>query len=357
MRVIVLTVLALILLINVACAGGANESSPQTKGWQAIQNLPGGLRRDLIGDRSKPGPFKYELKIPAGARMVVHKHSTDVHVKVVSGSMFIIIGEPLEQSRVQHFVTGNVFIVPANAWHDEWWDQETHLEAEGVGPMDTINKNQVQNTSAELISRIDHIVYATPDLNRGVEEIEKLLGVRATAGGQHPGRGTRNALIALGPTAYLEIIAPDPDQPPPEEPRPFGIDGLKESRLVAWFVKGRDLERLRNDAVSKGVPFGKVRSGSRRRPDGVQLSWQFTDPWAAVGNGIVPLFIDWGDSPHPAVTAPKGATLVSLRAQHPDEQGVRKMLDHLGIDLPLERGESPALITVIEAPRGRVELR
>ena len=146
MRVISMALLALILLSNMACAGttqpGIDGNAPQTTQWQPIQNLPGGLRRDLVGDRSKPGPFKYELKIPAGARMVVHKHSTDVHVKVVSGSMFIIIGEPLEQSRVQHFVAGNVFLVPANTWHDEWWDQETHLEAEGVGPMDTVYKTQ-----------------------------------------------------------------------------------------------------------------------------------------------------------------------------------------------------------------------
>ena len=221
----------------------------------------------------------------------------------------------------------------------------------------TTSNGSGQKASAKLISRIDHLVYATSDLNRGIDEIEKILGVRATAGGQHPGRGTRNALIALGPTSYLEIIALDPEQPPPEEPRPFGLDGLKESRLVAWFVKARDLATLRDDAVRNGVPLGKVRSGSRRRPDGVQLSWQFTDPWSPVGDGIVPLFIDWGDSPHPAHTSAKGATLVSLRAQHPDVQGVRKMLDHLGIDLSVERGQSPALIAVIEGPRGRVELR
>ena len=214
-----------------------------------------------------------------------------------------------------------------------------------------------QKGSVKLISRVDHFVYATPDLNRGVEEIEKLLGVRAIAGGRHPGRGTRNALVALGPTAYLEILAPDPEQPPPQESRPFGLDGLKESKLVAWFVKGRDLERLRSEAVRKGVPLGEVKSGSRQRPDGVHLSWHYTDPSVRVADGIVPLFIDWGDSPHPAHTAAKGATLISLRAEHSDVRAVREMLRRLGIDLQVKEGQSPALIAVIEGPRGRVELR
>ena len=221
----------------------------------------------------------------------------------------------------------------------------------------TTSNSAGQKASAKLISRVDHLVYATPDLNRGVEEIEKLLGVRATAGGQHPRLGTRNALVALGPTTYLEILGPDPEQPTSEGARPFGLDGLKESRLVAWFVNGRDLEQLRGEAVRKGVPLGEVKSGSRRRPDGVQLSWKFTDPWAPVADGIVPLFIDWGDSHHPARTASKGATLVSLRAEHPDVRGVRRMLRHLGLDLPVKRGPSPTLIAVIEGPRGRVELR
>ena len=223
--------------------------------------------------------------------------------------------------------------------------------------MITTSNLAAQNSTTKLISRVDHLVYAAPDLNRGVEEIEKLLGVRAVAGGQHPGRGTRNALIALGPTAYLEIIAPDTVQPPPKEPRHFGVDGLKESRLVAWFIKGSDLKRLRDEAVSKGVPLGEVKSGSRQRPDGSQLSWQFTDPSTLVADGIVPLLIDWGKSSHPAHTAAKGATLVSLRAEHPDVKGVREMLRHLGIDLPVKQGNTPALIAVIEGPRGRVELR
>ena len=29
-----------------------------------------------------------------------------------------------------------------DAWHEEWWDAETLLEAEGIGPMETVYKNQ-----------------------------------------------------------------------------------------------------------------------------------------------------------------------------------------------------------------------
>ncbi len=50
-----------------------------------------------------------------------------------------------------------------------------------------------------LLSRVDHLVYAVPDLDRGIAYIEQLLGIRATLGGRHVGRGTHNALLALGP--------------------------------------------------------------------------------------------------------------------------------------------------------------
>jgi quercetin dioxygenase-like cupin family protein len=148
MRVVSATILAVILLSNSACTRSpqpdSNRNSLQANAdqWQPIESVPGAFRRFLVGDTRQPGPFKYQLKIPAGARLAAHRHSKDVHVKVLSGSMFIIIGEPLESSRAQRFATGSVFVVPAEAWHDEWWDEETVLEAEGVGPVETVYKSQ-----------------------------------------------------------------------------------------------------------------------------------------------------------------------------------------------------------------------
>lgn len=226
----------------------------------------------------------------------------------------------------------------------------------GVVALTTIFNAQ-QPSSTMLLDLVDHLVLATPDLQRGIDAIEQQLGVKATPGGQHPGLGTRNALVALGPTSYLEIIGPDPDQPKPAGPRRFGIDDLKAPRIVRWVVKSSELEAVSAMAAKGNVALGAVTPGSRRRPDGVVLSWRYTDPNTVAADGLVPFFIDWGASPHPALTAARGASLVQLRAQHPDPERVQKMLDQLGLDLRVNRGSAPAIIATIDSPRGRVELR
>ena len=215
--------------------------------------------------------------------------------------------------------------------------------------------SSAQNAPANLLVKVDHLVYAAPDLATAVESVQRLLGVRATPGGQHPGAGTRNALIALGDATSLEIIGPDPEQPNPPQPRRFGIDDLKVPKLVTWAAKSRDLDQLTSDALRKGIQLGPVNPGSRRTPQGALLAWRLT--LTTLADGIVPFFIDWGQTPHPARTAATGAALVDLRAEHPDAERVQQILDELGLDLPVHTGAKPALIATISSPRGRVELR
>ena len=208
-----------------------------------------------------------------------------------------------------------------------------------------------------LLERVDHLVYSAPDLQRGIAQVEGMLGVRATPGGQHPGRGTRNALIALGPATYLEIIGPDPEQPAPQAPRVFRIDELQAPQLVTWAAKANNLEQLAREAERHGITLGEVSAGSRQRPDGVRLAWRYTNPRTVLADGLMPFFIDWGQTPHPAQGAAPGATLVALRVEHPEPERVQTLLARLGIALPVTEGIRPALIATIDGPRGRVELR
>jgi Glyoxalase-like domain len=209
----------------------------------------------------------------------------------------------------------------------------------------------------EVLSRVDHLVYASADLERGIAEVEQLLGIRASLGGRHPNWGTRNALMALGPSSYLEVIAPDPEHSPSAEGRPFGLETLGSSRLVGWAAQGSGLTNFRDAAAQHGVELGRVLSGSRKQADGTILTWKLTDLRCVIADGIVPFFIDWGTTPHPALAASQGATLVSLVAKHPDADRVRQMLRIVGVELPVDAGRAPALIAQIDCPNGRVVMQ
>jgi len=202
----------------------------------------------------------------------------------------------------------------------------------------------------------DHLVYAVPDLDQGIEILAELLGVRAARGGSHPGLGTHNALLSLGPSCYLEIIAPDPAQPAPRLPRWLGVDDARTPRFTTWAATSSNLVTSLERARLGGVTLGSVRTGSRVRADGVFLQWQLTDAQQLVGDGIVPFLIDWGDSPHPASAAPTGATLQEWRAEHPDPPRIMAMLHALEIDMPIDRHPMPRLIAVIDTPKGQVTL-
>ena len=208
----------------------------------------------------------------------------------------------------------------------------------------------------EVVQKVDHLVYATPDLAAGVEQVERLLGVKATTGGQHPRAGTRNALIGLGGETYLEIIGPDPEQPKPIMPRRFGIDELNAPRLVTWAARAPNIEALVENANKHGLAFGQVQSGSRRRPDGVLLAWRTASP-APTEDGLVPFFIDWGKTPHPTTSLTQACRLVALRGEHPSPDVIKAKLSKLGLNFRVDSGPASTLIATIQSPKGSVELR
>src|SRR5690348_7308217 len=135
---------------------------------------------------------------------------------------------------------------------------------------------------------IDHLIYRAPDLADAVAGVEERLGVRAQPGGQHTGLGTHNALLALGPQTYLEIIAPDPGQPQPPS-RPFGLGGVSRSGLAGWAIACHDIDAAVARARGRGYDPGEVTSMQRATPAGAVLRWRLT--LGAVAGGLVPFLI------------------------------------------------------------------
>lgn len=206
-----------------------------------------------------------------------------------------------------------------------------------------------------IVARLDHLVLATRELERTVQWVGETLGVAPAPGGRHPGAGTRNFLLSLGPGQYLEVIGPDPDQPEPGTPRGFGIDALERARLMAWAAKSDRLEQDVAAAVHHGADLGQIREMSRATPDGGVLRWRATR-FPGSGVAVIPFLIDWGDSRHPSTTAPAGASLTSFQAEHPVPEMVRKVLGALGLELDVRVGREPRLVVEVSGPAGVLQL-
>ncbi|MEP7111650.1 MAG: VOC family protein [Ilumatobacteraceae bacterium] len=207
---------------------------------------------------------------------------------------------------------------------------------------------------------IDHLVYASNDLPSASTSVARLLGAAPTPGGRHIGHGTCNELLSLGGATYLEVIGPDPTQPALDSPRPFGIDGLTEPALVAWCVRPRrPLVDIVDEARAIGIELGDVTAMTRRRPDGVLLSWSLTFPQLDGPFGrALPFMIDWADSAHPTDSLPPAVTLVELDVAHPEPRALRAALDLIGITVKvtIHQRPQPGLRARIATQHGAVIL-
>jgi len=200
---------------------------------------------------------------------------------------------------------------------------------------------------------LDHLVYATPDLDASVEELAERFGTEPVAGGAHPGWGTCNALVGLGTGMYLEIIGPDPTQPAPERSRPFLIDDLTDARLVTWAYRHPDPESIW-ETLKDVAQLGPVRRMSRSRPDGSTLRWRLSDPLALPAGGVIPFIIDWGTTPHPSTDLPNQCKMLELVVSHPDADRLRPALETS--DVSIVAAPEPGIRARLQTPNGEINL-
>lgn len=171
-----------------------------------------------------------------------------------------------------------------------------------------------------------------------------------------PGPGYPQQPRRLGPTAYLEIIGPDPEHPADASVRvPFGVDRLTAPRLVTWAVHPADAERAVIVSRSCGADQGELLPMSRRTSEGELLEWRLAAAVPRPLDGVVPFLIDWGPTPHPAASGLPAIDLTAFSATHPDPAAVSRVTDALGIQLAVTAGPA-GLRAILVTSRGTVTL-
>ncbi|MEI8412053.1 MULTISPECIES: VOC family protein [unclassified Kribbella] len=205
------------------------------------------------------------------------------------------------------------------------------------------------------MSMLDHLVFASRDLEAAVERFAAATGVEPVEGGRHEGWGTRNYLVGFGATSYLEIIGPDLERPG-SRPAPFGIDRLAGDRLVTWAVRPDNIEAAARTAKEAGADLGPILPMSRATPTGEVVSWRLAMRHPAPYDGIVPFLIDWGTSRHPAGSGLPSVELLEFGATYPRPEEVSAVLEALDVSLTVVAGE-PGLRATVAGPGGTYALR
>ena len=203
--------------------------------------------------------------------------------------------------------------------------------------------------------RLDHVLVGAADLAAGRDEIERRTGVRPAAGGSHPQWGSHNALLALGPACYLELVAPRPGAP---AAGPFAaLRELARPTPVGWALAVDDLQAARRNLRARGHELTEIAPGARQRPDGRRLEWRTMRFAARPMVGAWPFFIEWGDtSLHPAADAPAGCRLRGLSVATPQAAELTALCDALGLAVEVRKSAETRLAFELDTPAGQVTL-
>jgi hypothetical protein len=113
---------------------------PEDIDWQPFPAFPPAARLAvLIGHPSEPGPYVIRVKVPAGTKLMPHRHPEDRIYTVMSGVFYIGLGDQFDGDKVKAFSPGSVFC------------QAIHHISTGLNPANTSRRSRRSARSASNI--------------------------------------------------------------------------------------------------------------------------------------------------------------------------------------------------------------
>ena len=212
---------------------------------------------------------------------------------------------------------------------------------------------------------LDHIVVAACNLAEGATWCETTLGITPGVGGKHAFMGTHNRVFSIASTrftrAYFEIIAIDPDAPPPARPRWFDLDDPamqaameRGPQLIQWVARCDDIQAEVASMQAFDIDRGEVLQAERATARGM-LRWQISvrPDGQRLFDGALPTLIQWGDI-HPADGMPDSGVTLERVAVVGVPQSVEKILPET---VEIDRADRAMPIGIaLNTPLGRVTL-
>jgi quercetin dioxygenase-like cupin family protein len=135
MKKLVIALALLLVMSPMALADAVALNTGNLKWGDAPPILPKGAKMAVLaGDPGGKGIFVVRLMLPAKYRIPAHNHPTDEYVTVISGSLYVGMGDKLDPSKGEKLSPGGFAAVPTGMNHYAWTTGKTVIQVEGEGP-------------------------------------------------------------------------------------------------------------------------------------------------------------------------------------------------------------------------------
>jgi quercetin dioxygenase-like cupin family protein len=110
---------------------------PEEVDWQPFAAFPPAARLAiLIGNPTQPGPYTIRVRLPAGTKMMPHKHPEDRIYTVMEGVFYIGLGETFDESKLTAYGVGSVIVLPGDQAHFHWARSGQYVtQVTAIGPL------------------------------------------------------------------------------------------------------------------------------------------------------------------------------------------------------------------------------
>lgn len=110
--------------------------SPSDMQWSdAPPGLPAGAQMAVLdGDPGKPGSFTVRLKTSDGYKIMPHTHPTAERVTVISGTIFLGMGDKFQEAGTHEMGAGSFAVMPKNMSHYVWKTTDAVVQIHSEGP-------------------------------------------------------------------------------------------------------------------------------------------------------------------------------------------------------------------------------
>jgi hypothetical protein len=110
---------------------------PEEIQWKSFPAFPPAARLAiLVGDPALAAPYVVRVLLPAGTKLMPHKHPEDRIYTVMKGVFYIGRGETFDEGKLEAFGPGTVVVLPGDTAHFHWAKSGDYITQVGaVGPL------------------------------------------------------------------------------------------------------------------------------------------------------------------------------------------------------------------------------